>query len=277
MLKWDGHTHTRFCKHGNPAEEEQYIERALGLGFQRYSITEHPPLPARWVDNEKLMAELAMPMEELPDYLDYARSIKAKFAGRIDIAVGLEMDYLDGAEAFSDALLETHLGALEDVVVSVHFLPGAGGMRCIDFTPEDFAAGLLSHYGSMDAVAEEYYNHVEKALEWAARIPVRKRLGHINLIEKFRTALPAIDPSLIERRLKGILPKLASAGVGIDVNTAGLRVVTCGKPYVPEWFIGECMKLGIPCVYGSDSHKPEQVGLGWDWFESAVQGTAGRD
>ncbi|WP_438448512.1 histidinol-phosphatase HisJ [Gorillibacterium sp. sgz5001074] len=271
MLKWDGHTHTRYCKHGSPAAEELYLDRAVELGFQRYTISEHPPLPDRWIKDEKLMAELAMSIAELPDYLAYARSMKERYAGTLDVTVGLEMDYLDGAEAFSDAMLEPVLPGLEDVVVSVHYLPGVGGMRCIDFTPADFAEGLLAHYGSMDAVAEEYYNHVEKALQWASRLPVRKRLGHINLIEKFRTALPELDPGLVERRLRGILPKLESAGVGIDVNTAGLRVATCGKAYVPEWFIGECVTRGIPLVYGSDSHKPEQVGFGWEWFEQTVE------
>jgi histidinol-phosphatase (PHP family) len=271
MLKWDGHTHTQFCKHGSPAEQELYIDRAIELGFQRYSITEHPPLPEGWVKDEKLMAELAMSMEELPQYLAYARSMKEKYEGSIEITVGLEMDYLDGAEALSDAMLEPHLNVLEDVVVSVHYLPGVEGMRCIDFTAQDFSEGLLAYYGSMDAVAEAYYNHVEKAIAWAAKLPMRKRLGHINLIEKFRTALPEIDQSLIERRLRGILPKLESAGIGIDVNTAGLRVATCGRAYVPEWFIGECRERGIPLVYGSDSHKPEQVGFGWEWFEQAVK------
>lgn len=274
MLKWDGHTHTRFCKHGSPAEQELYLDRAVELGFKRYTMSEHPPLPERWVLNKELMAELAMSMEELPEYLAYARSMKEKYAGSLEVTVGLEMDYLDGAEGFSDSMLEPVIGRLEDVVVSVHYLPGVDGMRCIDFTPQDFSEGLLAYYGSMDALAEEYYNHVEKAIEWAARLPVRKRLGHINLIEKFQTALPELDPKLVERRLKGILPKLAAAGLGVDVNTAGLRVATCGKPYVPEWFLRECSALGVPCVYGSDSHKPEQVGYGWDWFEQAVKDAA---
>lgn len=274
MLKWDGHTHTKFCKHGCPADQEQYLDRAVELGFGRYTISEHPPLPGGWVKNEQLMAELAMSMEELPAYLDYVRSMKERYAGVLDVTVGLEMDYLDGAESFSDAMLEPLLPGLEDVVVSVHYLPGVGGMRCIDFTSDDFAEGLLAHYGSMDAVAEEYYNHVEKAIAWASQLPgyVRKRLGHINLIEKFRTALPELDPARVERRLRGILPLLEAAGVGIDVNTAGMRVPTCGKAYVPEWFIRECASRSIPLVYGSDAHKPEQVGFGWEWFEQAVQG-----
>jgi histidinol-phosphatase (PHP family) len=272
MIKWDGHTHTRFCKHGSSAEQELYIKEAVKHGFQRYSITEHPPLPEEWIKNEALMAELAMSMEELPAYFDYVRAMKAKYTGIIDIATGLEVDYLYGAEDFSEAMLNPWLHTLEDIVVSVHYLPGAGGMRCIDYTADDFKEGLLDDYGSMDAVVNEYYDHVEKAIAWAAGLPGRVRIGHINLIEKFRTALPEQDQSLIQSRLECIVPLLSAAGVGVDVNTAGLRVATCGKAYVPEWFLRKCQTAGIACVYGSDSHRPEHVGFGWEWFAEAVAG-----
>lgn len=270
VFKWDGHTHTKFCRHGCLAEQEEYIERAIELGFQRYTLSEHPPLPKRWVDNPKLMEELAMDMNELPGYLDYAERIKDIYEGRIEITVGLEMDYLDGHEAFSDGVIEAAGDRLEDVIVSVHYLPGAGGVRCVDFTPADFRDGLLAHYGSMDAVVNEYYDHVERAIAWASRLPMRKRLGHVNLIEKFYRELPPISSELIERRLRGILPKLAAAGLGIDANVAGLRVASCGKPFVPDWFLRECRKLGIACVYGSDAHRPEHVGTGWSWFEERL-------
>lgn len=270
MLKWDGHTHTRFCYHGSDAPQELYLDRAVELGFQRYTISEHPPLPANWIDDAKLMDELAMSMEEMPEYLAYAKEMKRRYEGKIEVAVGLEIDYLPGAGEFTDQLVERFGSELEDVVYSVHYLPGIGGMRCIDYTADDFRKHLLAFYGSMDRVADEYYNHVEAAIREAAKLPMRRRIGHINLIEKFRTELPEISESLIRSRLEGILPLLESTGVGIDVNTAGLRVATCGKAYVPEWFLAACVERGIPCVYGSDSHKPEQVGFGYEWFEKAM-------
>ena len=121
---------------------------------------------------------------------------------------------------------------MEDIVFSVHYLPGIGGNQCIDYTPATFDSRLIRYYGSMDQVAEEYYNHVERAIEWASGLPGRKRIGHINLIEKFRLELPQLDEALVERRLRGILPKLEAAGAGVDVNTAGFRKPTCGKAYV---------------------------------------------
>ncbi|MBP3966426.1 histidinol-phosphatase HisJ [Paenibacillus lignilyticus] len=268
VMKWDGHTHTKFCYHGNDAPSELYVDRAIELGFTRYTISEHPPLPANWVQDEKLMYELAMPSEELPLYMAYANSIKQQYEGKIDIVVGLELDYLQGALPFTEAIVERYQQQLEDVVYSVHYLPGKDGMYCVDFTADDFTANLLSYYGTMEKVVDEYYNHVEAAIAFASKLPMRKRIGHINLIEKFALKLPPIDEAQIRRRLTTLLPLLQQGNVGIDVNTAGLRVPSCGKPYVPEWFMQECMTMGIELVYGSDAHRPEHVGSGWDWFES---------
>ncbi|RJE87574.1 histidinol-phosphatase HisJ [Paenibacillus sp. 1011MAR3C5] len=275
MLKWDGHTHTRFCYHGSDAAQELYLNRAIELGFERYTISEHPPLPQGWIADHDIWDELAMPEEELSLYMAYVQEMKRAYEGKIEVAAGLEFDYLPGRLDYTERMLDRWQDELEDVVYSVHYLPGRDGMRCIDFKAEHFEEQLLSYYGSMERVVNEYYDHVEAAIEWAGRFPMRKRIGHINLIEKFHQALPEIDESLIRSRLEGMLPLLVKSGVGVDVNTAGMRVATCGKPYVPEWFLAECVKLGIPCVYGSDSHKPEQVGFGWDWFEKQMSGREG--
>ncbi|MDQ8734712.1 histidinol-phosphatase HisJ [Paenibacillus sp. LHD-38] len=269
-LKWDAHTHTNFCKHGSDSGMRLYVEEAIKQGFQRYSITEHPPLPEGWIFNRQLFKELAMESFELPHYLRQAYETKERFEGRIEVAVGLELDYLDGAPDFMLGVIDSCERTLEDVVVSVHFLPGVGGIRCIDYTIQDFREGLLGHYVTLAAVVDEYYNHVEAAIEFAKQLPMRKRIGHINLIEKFRLELPEFDEDQIRKRLSAILPQLEKAGVGIDVNTAGFRKATCGKTYVPEWFLQQCVRRGIEVVYGSDAHSSRDVGAGWDWYEQAM-------
>ena len=275
MIKWDGHTHTQFCKHGSENHLREYVERAVSLGFERYTVSEHPPLPAGWVDDAGLMRELAMDRSELEAYLDCVKAVKQEYAGKLDVAIGLEMDYLYENESFTEDVLSEAAdllgGGVEDALISVHFLPGRGGMRCVDFKADDFRDNLLAYYGSMEKVTDAYYDHIEMAIRSTWRWPWRKRLGHIQLIEKFRSALPPIDEEQVRERLMRVLPLLKANGVGIDVNTAGFRKPTCGKAYVPEWFMRECVARGISLVYGSDSHRPEEVGAGWDWFEAAYR------
>lgn len=58
--------------------------------------------------------------------------------------------------------------------------------------------------------------------------------------------------------------------VGVDVNAAGLRLESCGIPYLAAWFVGECIQRAIPFVFGSDAHRPEDVGAGWEWYERTL-------
>ncbi|TVY10944.1 histidinol-phosphatase HisJ [Paenibacillus cremeus] len=276
-LKWDGHTHTKFCYHGSSAPQELYLDRAIALGFERYTMSEHPPLPVDWVDDPILMESLAMPPEELPLYFQYAKEMKQKYQGRLEVTVGLELDYLPGNWEFTEQIVDRWQNDLEDVVYSVHYLPGKGGTRCIDYTPQDFREHLLTYYGTMERVVDEYFNQVEEAIALAAKLPMRVRMGHINLIRKFQRALPDIDEAQIKSRLSKVIPLLANGKVGIDVNTAGLRVETCGEPYVPEWFLAACRKQGVDCIYGSDAHKPEHLGTAWEWFAEQPQAKAATD
>jgi histidinol-phosphatase (PHP family) len=276
-MKWDGHTHSQFCKHGSERHVREYVAKALELEFTRYTITEHPPVPERWIDDEVLMRELAMDMSELRPYTDCVRQVKDEFAGQLEVTLGLEMDYLHGHEAFSEAILSEVYEPLEDLLISVHYLPARGGMRCIDYKPEDFREHLLGYYGTMAKVVDAYYDHVELAIRNAAawKLTARKRLGHINLIEKFRLVLPSIDAAQIKERLVALLPLLQSSGLGIDVNTAGIRKSTCGIAYVPDWFMEQCHDRSIPLVYGSDAHHPRDVGSGWEWFHEQTKRVQG--
>lgn len=265
-MKWDGHTHTPYCYHGSGIAQEKYLEQAIKLGFERYTLSEHAPLPLNWLDDPSLYKRLAMPYSELSLYIEHAKRYKQKCIGKIDVTVGLELDYLPGKLDFTERIIYDFDQELEDIIYSVHYIPGSSGMRLIDYQPDYFRENILKYYGTMERVVDEYFNCIEEAIRWISQFSIRKRIGHINLIEKFKNVLPEIDEGQVKNRLEKIIPLLYKMNVGLDVNTAGLRVLTCGKTYVPEWFLLKCRQHGISCVYGSDAHSPEHIGTGWDWF-----------
>ena len=268
--KWDGHTHSQFCPHGTDADLHAFLDRAVELGFTRYTITEHAPLPggrmSRWRASKFATGE-----EDLPAYFDATLRAKEHYADRIEVLAGLELDYLPGQEDFSEALVERWLARLDEVLISVHFLPGAGGMRCICLSKEEFEEGLLGYHGTMEAVVERYFDHLEAALDLASDLPIPTRLAHPTLVEAFRLVMPPYDEAVVGRRLRGLLPRLQHKGIGVDANASGLGAEFCRKAYPPGWFVRECLASGIRCVFGSDAHRPSVVGVGWDWFEGACQ------
>ena len=68
MIK-DGHIHTPFCPHGTKDALEAYVEKALSLGFQEISFTEHAPLPEGFIDPTPEQ-DSSMDIEQLEDYFD---------------------------------------------------------------------------------------------------------------------------------------------------------------------------------------------------------------
>src|SRR5215813_14883548 len=93
LKRRDGHTHTQFCPHGSREATEDFIARAIELRFETYSLTEHPPLPRNFVDptDDKSCGMLG---EDFEAYLRHAKELKQRYADRIEIRVGLEVDYI---------------------------------------------------------------------------------------------------------------------------------------------------------------------------------------
>ncbi|UVI31044.1 histidinol-phosphatase HisJ [Paenibacillus spongiae] len=275
----DGHTHTEFCYHGSGEKAELYVAQAIKSGFGMYSLTEHTPLPSqlsRQIPNgPELIAELAMPDHELPQYLGMAEELKAKYKSQIELLVGLEVDYIPGMESYTRQLLDNCGNRLEDGVLSVHFLPGKNGWRCVDYKPDDFKDGLIDYYGSVEKVYEAYYEAIEQSVEADLGPNKPRRIGHLTLIHKYQDIYRPQDPDCCRDTILRILNKIKEREMELDFNVAGLFQPACNEIYPSDWILREAYRLGIPMVYGSDSHRVEHVGRGYDAFQETMRSLAG--
>src|SRR6266542_3036119 len=104
LSRRDGHTHTEVCPHGSKEPTEQFIKRAIELGFETYSLTEHPPLPEGFEDPAPDKS-CAMRPADLGPYLEMGQQLKRKYADQINIRVGLEVDYIPSFEVETRHLL----------------------------------------------------------------------------------------------------------------------------------------------------------------------------
>ncbi|EUJ31603.1 histidinol-phosphatase HisJ [Listeria cornellensis] len=274
MKKWDGHTHTEFCPHGSGDRLESMIEKAITLGFTDYSITEHPPMPVAF---EELIANpmediatAAIRWDQLDTYFKHAHEMKQKYKNQIRIHVGLEVDFLPGFERDTRALLREYGSQMDDSILSLHFMPGTEGWRFIDFSAEDFEAGILQHYGDFAAVQKAYYALIRESLFADLGVAKPKRLGHISLCQKFQGFFTEEETGIkSEARLQisQLLKDVKAQEYQLDWNTAGLYKEFCGETYPPLDVAKEARGLGIELVYGSDAHRLADVGRGYDYYE----------
>ncbi len=81
------HTHTPLCRHAAGTEEE-YILRAIDLGYDCLGFADHTP----WPYASDFVSGIRMRIGELDGYIDLLRRLRDKYADRIRIMIGLECE-----------------------------------------------------------------------------------------------------------------------------------------------------------------------------------------
>lgn len=275
-MKIDGHTHTQYCLHGSGEEAEAFVLKAIEKGFTQYSITEHPPLPASFLTKlpytQGEIATFNMKDEDMDSYIKEMQVLKSKYKDKIAIKIGLELDYLPAEITHLRYLLKEYGSYLDDALLSLHFLWGRGGWRCVDHSSRDFQEGLIEHYSTYEEAQLAYYGLLEEAIKEDLGRYKPKRIGHMTLCNKFQHALnpQGLKSPRVNKSIENILGLMVGQGYSIDVNVAGLYKEHCGEIYPPLWVIEKAKELGIPMVYGSDAHAVEDVGRSYDVYTSLL-------
>lgn len=254
------------------------LQRAIQLGFTDYSITEHAPIPpeimARHAAGDKEgWATASMSLNDTEHYLKRMHQLKKKYASDLRIRVGFELDFFSVANSWTKDFLAEYGPQTDDGVLSVHYLPGKDGFRGIDYTYEEYKEGVTDYYGSFQAGQAVYFQTLIQSIETDLGPFKPKRLGHITLCQKFEkdfaedTAFSGKTQLLIQK----LYLLLKQKGYELDLNTAGFDKPAYQKSYPGSVMIKQAIALGIPLVYGSDSHALEDAGRHYEEVEAFLK------
>lgn len=233
----DYHIHTTLCKHAEGSAAD-YVSRAYGMGLPEICFTDHCPTPDAY-DKAHRMA-----MDEFPQYDRTVRS--GVFGEEPRVLFGIEADYYEGCEVHLRSWLQGQ--GFDLVLGSVHF---------------------IGNWGFDDPEQKGRWRSVDVKTAWRDYFLLVRRLAesrlfdavaHLDLPKKFGHRLP--DKDMIEIA-SPVLDSIACAGMGIEINTGGLR-----RPVKEIYPSGLLLSLArereIPICFGSDAHAPEEVGYGFD-------------
>lgn len=255
--KKDGHVHTSYCPHGTDDEMESYIIEGIGCGLNEISFTEHLPLPRDFEDPSPLK-DSAMEHSDLQLYLDEAQGLKLKYSNKIQVNIGVEVDYIEGYEKQIKDGLNQCGPFLDDGILSVHMIKGSGEKYyCIDFSNEEFQK-IIDDLGSLEAVYNKYYDTLILALNSDLGEYKPKRIGHLNLVRKFNKKFP-YDYKKFLHKIERIMDLIKENGYELDFNVAGLRKEDCGEFYIDKELFKLAKNKGIKMVLGSDSHSSKYI------------------
>lgn len=252
----DGHIHSPYCPHGTSDKLKEYVDKALEMGLEEISFTEHMPLPKCFID-EKIILESSPTEEMFNKYLMEVEDIKKRYKSKIKINIGAEVDYIEGLEKQTRTLLYKYGMDIEDSILSVHFLKINEKYYCIDYSKEAFKE-IVDILGSVEKLYDKYFETLLKSIRADIGIFKPKRIGHSTLVRIFNKEYPFEYKN--KELLEEIVKEMKDRNYEIDHNTAGLRKQYCKEEYPSGILMELIKKYNIPKVYGSDAHTAIDVG-----------------
>ena len=251
----DGHIHTPYCPHGTDDKFEQYVEKAIKVGLDEISFTEHFPLPKGFTDPAP-DNDSSIKLGQLKNYINDVNKLKDRYKDKIKINVGAEVDYVEGFEKEIKSLLDEYGKYLEDGILSVHMIKIEDEYYCMDFSSEEFEK-IVNLLGSVESVYNLYYETLIKAINSDLGKYKPKRIGHLNLVRKYNKKFP-YDYSN-NKKLKELVKLISDRGYELDYNIAGLFKEDCGETYISGYLAELIKQYNIKLVLGSDSHSAKYI------------------
>lgn len=222
------------------ANVERYLAAAADAGIAELGVSEHVYRFTRALEIWDHPFWRQQAVDDIDAYCE--------FVGSTPLRLGLEVDYVPGAEDRTANLLDSL--PLDYVVGSVHFI----GDSAVDHDGFD----AWESVGDPALVWERYFELVAEAV----RSGPFDILAHPDLVKVWGSGRPGPDrdPRFY---YEPVVEAIAESGIAVEISTAGYRKPV-GEIYPAPAFAEMCVEAGATFALSSDAHRPEQVGFGYD-------------
>ncbi|WP_123039480.1 histidinol-phosphatase [Cohnella candidum] len=243
-MKFDLHTHHERCGHAIGTIED-YILAGIQAGLTAIGISDHSPYFAREEDHPQ--PGIAMAKSEFARYVDEVLRLKEKYAGKIEVLLGVESDFFPNEIAHYRAVYEKY--PFDYIIGSVHQTRGVS----------IFNRNRWKKLSEGEKVEDkkDYYRMIrDSANEGLFQI-----LGHIDAMKGYFPAFSDIRGA--EAEIDDVLRAVADNDIALEINTSG-STKDCGGWYPADAILERALHFGADVTFGSDAHKPGRVGDEWE-------------
>ncbi len=233
------HTHSVFSDGTHTLEENirSALEKNMAsLGFSDHSFTPCDP-------------SYCMHLEQYAPYRQELQRLKAKYADRLPVYTGMELD------AYSELPGEGY----DYLIASVHYLIPGEQWYPIDHSLQDQENCIRQGYGGdVLAMAQAYYD----LLCWNVERSKPDLIGHFDVITKF-SLIPEEDPRY-RRMAAAALERMLAVCPYVELNTGAISRGWRKTPYPGSYLFDTVKACGGHFVLGSDSHNKDNLIFGFD-------------
>ena len=222
------HTHTPRCNHAWGSEAE-YAECALEAGLQILGFSDHSPyvFPGTYYSHFRMRPEL------LEDYVNTVLALREQYRGKLEIPLGLELEYYPG-------LLPQLLPLLKDQPLDYLIL----GQHCLGNEVND-------HYsGRATADKRHLERYCDQTID-AMHSGLFTYFAHPDLLNYVGD-----DDKFYRSQVRRICAEAKQCGIPLEINLLGMLE---HKHYPSDRFWEVAAEENCDVILGRDAHEPQQL------------------
>ncbi|MDR0761167.1 MAG: histidinol-phosphatase [Treponema sp.] len=251
------HVHTLFCD--GEDEIETYCRAAWEGGFASLGFSAHAPVYAK----TGIVSDWHLPEDRLDEYLEAVRAAALRWAGKLPVYLGLEVDYIQDRTGPADPDYQD-LG-LDYIIGSVHYVfpPDGGEPFTVDGPGDKFAQDVRSRFGGDgEALMETYWETLEKMIR-AGGFDI---LGHLDLIKKNnqREEWFSLTGEGYRGKARSLAACIARSGIVVEVNTGGINRGKTKDTYPSREILTLLREGSVPVTITADAHRASDLGGHYD-------------
>lgn len=221
------HTHTWRCMHAEGAEEA-YVRQAIRRGLHTLGFSDHTPYPF----SNGYVSYFRMLPEQARDYFDTIERLQERYAGQLDIRIGVEAEYYPRYFAKLQKLLRQY--PCQFLILGQHFI-------------HNETDGVYSGAATEDpAVLRQYVTQTLEGLSTGAFL----YLAHPDLLHWVGKEAP------YRREMERLCLGAKELGYPLEINLLGLS----DRRHYPNPIFWEIAgAVGNTVILGCDAHRPQDV------------------
>ena len=226
-MKENYHTHTARCRHATGTEEE-YVLRAIDGGLEVLGFSDHTP----FLFPNQYRSRIRMLPYELGDYVTSVLNLKEKYADKIDIHLGLEVEFYPDRMDDLKKLISPF--PMEYFILGQHWCGNEQDEIYMGWETED------------KALLQRYCDQCLTAMETG----LFSYFAHPDLIQFVG------DPDFYCKETERLCRGALECDVPLEINLTGIQFQ---RHYPREKFWEIAGQVGCKVVIGCDAHAPDQV------------------
>ncbi len=228
------HIHTWRCGHADDDPDEELVKKAVELGAERIVFTDHAPFPG-----DPFGAR--MKMAQLPEYIQTLQGLKEQYRDRIEVLVGLEIEYFPSFRGYYEELRENP--GLDLLVLGQHMA---------EYAPGVYSFSSPDRSGEFEGICENLVEGIGTGWFDVVAHPDRS-------FQRCRVFGEA--QSVAARRIVDAYCRVREQGICLEKNYTSWE---CDDYYRQEFW--DMVPGDARIVYGIDAHCISMMKYGWrEW------------